>query len=177
MKLDISEVFSLENGEIVKKVNMDMAVFQSKMGEFPIQKSKPFDIKIANLENKRLLIQGETDVTIAIPCDRCLEDVLTPFHITFEKELPIQVVAAASDNTEEDESDVYMEGFYLDVDRLIYGEILVNWPAKVLCRQDCKGICAKCGTNLNTGTCNCEQGELDPRMAAFQDVFNKFKEV
>ncbi|MDD6168654.1 MAG: DUF177 domain-containing protein, partial [Lachnospiraceae bacterium] len=54
---------------------------------------------------------------------------------------------------------------------------LVNWPAKVLCKPDCKGICPKCGTNLNLETCDCEQGELDPRMAAFQDVFNKFKEV
>ena len=65
----------------------------------------------------------------------------------------------------------------LDVDRLIFNEILVNWPAKVLCKSDCKGICPKCGTNLNLATCDCEQGELDPRMAQFQDVFNKFKEV
>ena len=38
-------------------------------------------------------------------------------------------------------------------------------------------FCPKCGTNLNLATCDCEQGELDPRMAQFQDVFNKFKEV
>ena len=63
------------------------------------------------------------------------------------------------------------------MDRLIFNEILVNWPAKVLCKSDCKGICPKCGTNLNLATCDCEQGELDPRMAQFQDVFNKFKEV
>ena len=76
-----------------------------------------------------------------------------------------------------DEADSYMEDGELDVDRLIYNEILVNWPAKVLCKPDCKGICPKCGTNLNLETCDCEPGELDPRMAAFQDVFNKFKEV
>jgi uncharacterized protein len=65
----------------------------------------------------------------------------------------------------------------LDVDRLLFNEILVNWPEKVLCKPDCKGICKTCGTNLNLATCDCEQSELDPRMAQFQDVFNKFKEV
>ena len=71
----------------------------------------------------------------------------------------------------------YLIGFDLDVDKLIYGEILVNWPMKVLCKEDCKGICKVCGMNLNKGDCNCQRTELDPRMAAIQDVFNKFKEV
>ena len=70
-----------------------------------------------------------------------------------------------------------MTGSNLDVDRLIYDEILVNWPMKVLCREDCKGICRKCGTNLNYKPCSCDRTEPDPRMAAIQDVFNQFKEV
>ena len=70
-----------------------------------------------------------------------------------------------------------MIGFHLDLDRIIYDEVLVNWPMKVLCREDCAGICKKCGQNLNHKTCDCEKTELDPRMAVIQDVFNKFKEV
>ena len=73
-----------------------------------------------------------------------------------------------------DEAD-YMKGFQLDIDKMVYDEILVNWPMKVLCREDCKGICKKCGTNLNVKTCDCEKSELDPRMAAIQDIFNKFR--
>ena len=116
-----------------------------------------------------------------MPCDRCLETVEIPFSIQIDKELPLQ--SEYSDTVEKeddgsmDEADSYMEDGELDVDRLIYNEILVNWPAKVLCKPDCKRICPKCGTNLNLENCDCEPGELDPRMAAFQDVFNKFKEV
>ena len=71
----------------------------------------------------------------------------------------------------------YIIGTSLDVDQLIFGEILVSWPMKVLCREDCKGICRRCGANLNLSECQCPKTEPDPRMAAIQDIFNKFKEV
>ena len=78
---------------------------------------------------------------------------------------------------EEMEETDYLIGFELDVDKLVYAEILVNWPMRVLCKDDCKGICKVCGVNLNKGTCSCDSFVPDPRMAAFQDIFNKFKEV
>ena len=68
-------------------------------------------------------------------------------------------------------------GYDLDVDELVYSEILVNWPLRVLCKEDCKGICSICGKNLNHGTCDCDHTDLDPRMAQIRDIFNKFKEV
>ena len=70
-----------------------------------------------------------------------------------------------------------LEEHELDVDRLIYDEILVNWPTKVLCKDDCKGICPVCGQNLNQQDCGCDRQVIDPRMAKFQDIFNEFKEV
>ena len=97
-----------------------------------------------------------------------------------DKEIPLENgtvrVASEEDDEEMDDTD-YLIGFDLDVDKLIYREILVNWPMKVLCKEDCKGICKVCGHNLNEGDCGCQRTELDPRMAAIQDVFNKFKEV
>lgn len=178
MKLDISDVYSLDNKEIVRKVHMDMAEFMSRQGTFPIQAGEPFDLMIANREGKRLQLSGETDVTVQIPCDRCLEDMSVPFSIKIDKEFALDTDGYEDSEDDDDEAASYIdEERVLDVDRLIYNEILVNWPAKVLCKPDCKGICPKCGTNLNLATCDCEQGELDPRMAQFQDVFNKFKEV
>ena len=177
MKIDISDVYSLENKVINRKVHIDMAEFKSRQGAFPIQASEPFDLRIANEEGKRLRLSGEGDVTVQIPCDRCLQEVDVPFHFVIEKVLSKD---DASEDAEDDSDEAVSyidEERVLDVDRLIYNEILVAWPAKVLCKPDCKGICPKCGTNLNLATCDCEQGELDPRMAQFQDVFNKFKEV
>jgi uncharacterized protein len=175
MKIDISDVYSLDNRAVTRKVHIDMATFTSRQGVFPVQAGEPFDLTIANEEGKRLRLTGEGDVTVRIPCDRCLQEMEVPFHLTIEKEIPLE---ADGEQEDSDEASFYIdEERVLDVDRLVFNEILVSWPEKVLCKPDCKGICPKCGTNLNLATCNCEQGELDPRMAQFQDVFNKFKEV
>lgn len=174
MLIDISEIVSCENKEITKEVSIELNSFISKLGEFPITKKAPIDIRIANRENKRLLIQGDVDLTVSIPCSRCLEDVPTDIHFSVDKELELN---GSEVNDEEMEVTDYLIGLNLDIDKLIYGEILVNWPMKVLCKEDCKGICKVCGMNLNKGDCNCQRTELDPRMAAIQDVFNKFKEV
>ena len=71
----------------------------------------------------------------------------------------------------------YLTGMNLDVDRLVYLEVLICWPLKVLCKEDCKGICSRCGKNLNEGPCGCKEEPKDPRMAAISDIFSKFKEV
>ena len=64
----------------------------------------------------------------------------------------------------------YIDGYTLDVDQLVGSEILIGWPTKILCSEDCKGICNVCGQNLNQGTCNCEDTSLDPRMSVIRDV-------
>ena len=71
----------------------------------------------------------------------------------------------------------YIEGYNLDVDQLVGNELTLNLPMKVLCREDCKGICSRCGTNLNRGTCDCAGMSLDPRMSVIQDIFKQLKEV
>ena len=174
MLIDISEIVSCENKEVTKEVQIELNSIVSRLGEFPITKKAPIDIRIANRENKRLLIQGDVDLTVSIPCSRCLEDVPTDIHFSIDKDLKLEGPIVSDEEMEETD---YLIGLNLDIDKLIYGEILVNWPMKVLCSKDCKGICNVCGMNLNKGNCDCQRTELDPRIAAIQDVFNKFKEV
>ena len=174
MILDISDVISCENKEITKEVQIEFDSFVSRLGEFPIIEKAPIELRIANRDGSKLLITGTVDFVASIPCSRCLEEVPTRIHFDIEKEFRLENSAIHDEEMEEID---YLIGFDLDIDRLIYGEILVNWPMKVLCKEDCKGICKVCGMNLNKGDCNCQRTELDPRMAAIQDVFNKFKEV
>ena len=175
MNVDVSEVISTENKEISRNAQIEFTSFDAGMGEFPVLETAPFTLSVANLGNKRLSITGRTDVTIGIPCDRCLEDVPIVFSLDLSKE--IDLARFLADDPEELEDASYMIGTNLDVDQLIFGEILVSWPTKVLCREDCKGICKRCGTNLNLAECRCQKTEPDPRMAAIQDIFNQFKEV
>ena len=78
---------------------------------------------------------------------------------------------------EEDDDRSFMEGYQLNVEDLLNNEIIINWPRKILCKPDCKGICMKCGRNLNTGTCECDTFIPDPRMSVIKDIFHANKEV
>ena len=175
MKLDITDVISTTDKVRTIPVEIEMMSYDSKLGSFPIIEKKPFELCLTNEDDKRLVITGETRFAVAIPCDRCLETVNIPFEVKIGEELPIEEGKIAAD--EDGEFVPYIEESQLDVDRLIYDEILVNWPAKVLCKKDCKGICPKCGQNLNQQDCGCDRTVLDPRMAKFQDIFKEFKEV
>jgi uncharacterized protein len=92
-------------------------------------------------------------------------------------EIPLEICREydKNDTEEESEEENLIVGYNLDTEQLIYCEILVNWPMKTLCTEACKGICKKCGTNLNHSSCTCDTVELDPRMAKIRDIFNNFK--
>ena len=173
MRIELADIISCENKEVSQQAEIELSSFDSRLGQFPIRTKQPFVMKFANDDGKRLLIQGETELTIGIPCDRCLEEVSRKFSLVLDKE--IDLTGAREELSMENLS--FMTGTSLDVDQLIFGEILVSWPMKVLCREDCKGICKRCGANLNQAECQCQKTEPDPRMAAIQDIFNKFKEV
>ena len=105
-------------------------------------------------------------------CDRCLKEVQQPVDLQFEIEV-------YTPDTEVEEADYqeFMEQYSLDVEGLISNEILMSLPAKVVCKEDCKGICKVCGNDLNLGECGCDTFVPDPRMAAIKDIFNANKEV
>ena len=70
------------------------------------------------------------------------------------------------------ESDTIIEvpGMKLDVDELVYTEVVLSLPTKHLCKDTCKGLCDMCGKNLNEGDCDCVKTEIDPRLSALADL-------
>ena len=174
MNIDISMITKSINKELTQKAEITLDAFRSRLGNFPIISKAPVMLHIRNEENATVFISGTVDIEVMIPCARCLEEVRTPIHFDIDKKLRIEEDGLVDDEMEQPD---YLIGFELDVDKLVYAEILVNWPMRVLCKDDCKGICKVCGMNLNKGACSCQRTELDPRMAAIQDIFNKFKEV
>lgn len=175
MLINLSEVLSEQHKTIVKGCMPDMAEFKCELGRFPIAEKKDAHIVVEHVKGRELMIRGTADITITIPCDRCLQDVPTRFELDFVKNVDLD----ESNEARVDELDEknYIDGYYLDVDKLLYNEILIGWPTKVLCSESCKGICSVCGQNLNEGTCDCEDTSLDPRMSVIRDVFKNFKEV
>ncbi|WP_461810059.1 YceD family protein [Faecalimonas sp.] len=172
MLINLSDVLTEHHKTIEQDCSIEMQEFKSELGSFPITKKENLHIVIKYIKGRELFIRGNTKFTIIIPCDRCLEDVPTEFKLDFEKTVDL----SDEQENELDEKN-YIDGYHLDVDKLLYNEILIGWPMKILCSDDCKGICNVCGQNLNKGTCDCEDTSLDPRMSVIRDVFKNFKEV
>ena len=175
MLINLSDVLSEHHKTIEQTVPIEMLDFETSFGHFSIVEKQSAHIVIRYVKQRELTIEGDTDVVLEIPCDRCLEPVRVPFQLKFIKNVDLQ----ESDNMQSDEFDEknYIDGYNLDVDKLLYNEILIGWPMKILCSEDCKGICNVCGQSLNEGTCDCEDTSLDPRMSVIRDVFKNFKEV
>lgn len=175
MLMNLSDVLSDQHKPVDATVSIEMEEFRMKSGAYPIIDKEPVHVNVTHMKDKELQIQAETKVTILIPCDRCLEDVEQEFPLQFTKYVDLGTPDAELKEGF-DESN-FIDGYHLDVDKMLYNEILIGWPTKVLCREDCRGICNVCGQNLNVGTCNCEDTGLDPRMSVVRDLFKNFKEV
>lgn len=175
MILDLSSVLSEPHRPIDTSVPVEMDVFQSAQGSFPLKEKSELHLLIEYEKERKLQISGKAEMTAVIPCDRCLKDVEVRIPLDFTKKISVDP-EETEDSVELDETN-YIDGCSLDVEQLVRNELLVGWPTKVLCSDDCKGICSVCGQNLNEGTCDCEDTSLDPRMSAIRDVFKNFKEV
>ena len=169
MLINLSKLLSGDLPSITEQVTIEMETFASSVGVFPIKDKKEFSLKVSKIGKDKFLIEGETAVTLEIPCDRCLTPVLVEVPLVINREYDQN----ASEEESEDEGLII--GYNLDTEQLMYCEILVNWPMKTLCTEACKGICKKCGTNLNHSNCTCDTVELDPRMAKIRDIFNNCK--
>ena len=175
MLVNLSDVLSEQHKTIDKFVPIEMDSYRYSLGIAPIIEKSEAHIVVKHVKKRELTITGEAKLVLELPCDRCLESVRVDMDLEFAKNVDLQV----SDEEQIDELDEknYIDGYNLDLEKLLYNEILIGWPMKVLCSEDCKGICNTCGQNLNLGTCDCEDTSLDPRMSVIRDVFKNFKEV
>lgn len=174
MLVNLSDVLTSEGRQERKEIPLEMTCFKSSQGSFEVTEKEPVSLLFTNIEAGKARIEGSVSLTFQVSCDRCLTEMPMTMTIDFEH----YVVSPETESGAEDaDENGFMDGYQMDVEALVYGEILVNWPSKILCRQDCRGICLKCGQNLNLADCGCDTFVPDPRMAAIQDIFNASKEV
>ena len=120
-----------------------------------------------------VVIRGNVTGLIEIECDRCLEPVEQPLDIEFDLEFePIQRLDGRA-NLELHASELKvdaLDGSEIDIAEIAREQILLDLPQQFFCSEDCKGLCEKCGMNLNVKDCDCENEEIDPRWAALKNL-------
>lgn len=114
---------------------------------------------------------AELKVTVAysfsMPCHRCLAETRKEISHSIS-----HVLVNKLNDAEDFEDYIVVEDDKLDLDELIYSDVILLTPSKYVCREDCKGLCAQCGKNLNEGECACEKQQADPRLEALKQLLN-----
>ena len=111
-----------------------------------------------------ITLTAEASMSYKTHCARCLADVEDTVRFLCEKTVADEKGLLRLENTENDDY-VQIKGGKLDLDAPICDEILLSFPMRILCSDDCRGLCAGCGADLNREVCRCTKKEVDPRLA------------
>lgn len=180
MILNLTDVFTSEGKVKTVTAPYEHSTFPYMGSAYPVLDGAKADLTLTNVSDGQVLLEGSLAVTLLIPCDRCLRDVTVKVNAAFSHQIssPDRERNASEETEDSSDDDLsFVSGYELDTDQLISNEILIHMPVKVLCKEDCKGICSVCGHDLNEGECGCDRFVPDPRMAAIKDIFNASKEV
>jgi uncharacterized protein len=129
-----------------------------------------FDI---HKDKDKFRLVGRVRAELELTCSRCVEPYRFPVDAEFDQRYLPASDASTTADTEVEQDDLetsYYENDQIDLSELMREQFYLALPMKPLCRDDCKGLCSQCGTNLNTGTCDCAPVWEDPRLAALKQL-------
>ena len=120
-------------------------------------------------ENEFFILDAIGNTAVNLRCDRCIAPVKE--QLSFEIKERFAHTGRSSEETET------FSGDQIDLADFVRRGIIGALPMKVLCSEDCKGLCPICGKNLNEGACECDTTYIDPRFESLRALFNVDEEV
>lgn len=166
MKYNLTDCF--ENiGKIVEEdITLELDAVSMAGEEYELKDASKVHMTATNIERGKANVNCAFSCFVELPCDRCLKPVR--IDISVDSETVVFAPDYTGDTTDASE---FMDGYKFDVEELILSELCLNWPTKVLCKEDCKGICSVCGKDLNEGDCGCDRFVPNAAFAGLSDLF------
>jgi len=162
MLLDLREIIGVPGGKAAFDFEPDMS---DAAGGSIIRIKKPARAA-GNVTNSAgvLTFSANTDATCVCVCARCLKE--------FEHSVHKHISAILTESGEGESPDGYfLQGDKVDAGEIIVTEFILNMDDRLFCREDCMGLCEKCGADLNAGPCDCKK-EIDPRLAVLSQLLD-----
>ncbi|MBR5113015.1 MAG: DUF177 domain-containing protein [Clostridia bacterium] len=164
MIIDLEPFFNVEG--LVKELDYTVDLSGEEfLGEKPFE--TPVKVKGAISNHSGIVsVEAIADFTMSVCCDRCAKPIEFPYDVEINHTL------VASLNDEENDELLLVEDIKnFNLDELVSDDIFLDLPSKFLCGEDCKGLCPRCGKDLNDGPCSCQK-EIDPRLAALTQLLD-----
>lgn len=123
-------------------------------------------------------VQGDVEADLALTCSRCLKDyswhLRTPLRETYCPVGETEVLEGATEELpnpfdDSDEETRSFSGSAFDLTEAVHEQIVLALPMKLLCDEECQGICPQCGVDRNETACECRDEATDPRLAALME--------
>lgn len=167
MRLDLRDIIHIPGEQRDFSYDLDLSQVEL-FGE------KPFDVPLQVTGTVRnmagaLQLTGEARGVMDTLCDRCLKP------ITVEVDVPVETLLAEQLEDEESDEIYLLENGEADLDEIFTTACILTTDARHLCKEDCKGLCPKCGKDLNQGPCGCGK-ETDPRLAVLAKLLDTKEE-
>lgn len=161
--LDLGHFFDAEGEKLSLSYELDFS-------EYELFSTKPFISPVivsGVIKNEAGVVTLNYDLnfTLSLNCDRCLDTFTREF---FQKEEHALIRRLYS--SEENDDFIILQDGKLHIDELVMDDILLEVPSKLLCSDDCKGLCSRCGVNLNHSDCQCCKKEIDPRLSVLSEL-------
>ena len=164
MRLDLRDVILVPDAEKSFQCQVDLSDLEF-YGRKPIVRPVLAQGRVVNHAGA-LVLNGTARSELDLVCDRCGKE------FSREKVVPLDMLLADTLEQEDSEDEIFLlNGNELDLDELVTTAFVLAMDTKNLCSEDCKGLCAKCGADLNLGPCGCRP-EVDPRLAALAQLLD-----
>jgi len=132
---------------------------------------------IVTHKDRDLKVGGRVKTGIRFKCSRCIKEFQRPFSVDFDLiYLPQPKWSSKEAEIElsyEDMEVAYYDGINFDVDLMVLEQIELAMPMKFICQENCRGLCYKCGADLNDGSCLCNKEEMDSRLSVLLEFSRK----
>ena len=166
MLLGLSKIMDTPGAVVPFSTRVDLSDLQYG-NSYPVTEPVTAEGQVRNTAGV-LVMTGSIQTAIHGTCDRCA----TEFDREIEFPLDVVLVTELANEENEDEWVFPLEGDSADLDDIVRTVFVLNLDSKLLCKEDCQGLCCRCGKNLNDGPCSCQK-ELDPRFAALKQLLEK----
>ena len=166
MRLGLSKIIDCPGASVPFSTSVDLS--DLRYGEcYPVSEPVLASGTVRNTAGV-LMMTGTIHTTIHGVCDRCASD----FDADVDYPIDVVLVTELSNEENEDEWVFPLEGDSADLEDIVRTVFVLNFGSKLLCKPECKGLCCRCGKNLNHEVCSCQK-ELDPRFAALRQLLDK----
>ena len=164
MRLDLRDIIHIPDAKKPFQFQLDLSGLDF-YGSQPIVRPVLAEGSVTNHAGA-LVLEGTARSELDLVCDRCGR--------AFSREKAVALDSLVAQELEDEENDdiLLLDGTELALDEAVSTAFILAMDTKNLCSDDCKGLCAKCGANLNLGPCGCKP-DVDPRLAALAQLLDE----